>query len=243
MWVLAEYLPTALFSLRAATATSSGGKSLITPTPFSIKTALLDACLRTEGDDAAKTLFASLVGLQIAVRLPDLITVNATFTRILRRNELKNVKPENKTAAIDAALAEGDWPYKRTIAYREYVHFAGLIGLAFAGLPIERLKPLLLQVNYLGKRGGFVQLRDEPCAVTDLPTGYTRLTLGQTDGFPLGVLQLVDDFGPAITFEHANVYSEKSMTLGKERILRHVVLPYRLARSSRAFSLYERFEA
>jgi len=46
-----------------------------------------------------------------------------------------------------------------------------------------------------------------------------------------------------MTFDHADIYSAKRITLGKERILRHVVLPYRLARSSRGYSLYERIVA
>lgn len=242
MWVLAEYLPTTLFSLRAATATSSGGKTLITPTPFSIKMALLDACLKTEGDAAGRALFPALASLRVAARLPDQIAVNTTFTKILRKNELKNVKPTDKTAAIENALTEGEWPFKNTIAYREYVHFAGALWLAFQGLASERLIPLLLQINYLGKRGGFMQLRGEPETVPELPKDYTELTAVQHDGFPLGVLQLLDDFGPNITFDHADVYSDKSMSLGKERILRNVVLPYRMARSSRSFTLYERFE-
>lgn len=242
MWVLAEYLPTALFSLRAATATSSGGKTLITPTPFSVKMALLDACLRTDGEAAGRALFPALVGLRVAVSLPDQIAVNTTFTKILRKNELKNIKPADKGAAIENALSEGDWPFKNTIAYREYVHFAGIVRFAFEGLAPERLIPLLLQINYLGKRGGFVQLWSEPVVADDVPDQHTELTAGQPAGFPLGVLQLLDDFGPNITFEHANVFSDKGITLGKERVLRHVVLPYRMARSSRSFTLYERFD-
>lgn len=243
MWVLAEYLPTTLFSLRAATATSSGGKTLISPTPFCIKTALLDACLRTEGNQAGRALFPALAGLRIAARLPCQITVNSTFTRILRKNELKNVAPADKSDSIEAALAEREWPFKKTIAYREYVHYSGPIGLAYSGLPLERLEPLLIQVNYLGKRGGFIQMLAAPREVDDLPGTYTELTAPQADSFPLGVLQLMDDFGPTITFERANAYSDEGMTLGKDRVLRHVVLPYRMTRSSRDFTFYERFEA
>ena len=55
-----------------------------------------------------------------------------------------------------------------------------------------------------------------------------------------GTLQMLDDCGPQMTFDHADIYSGKRITLGKERILRHIVLPYRLARSSRGYSLYQR---
>jgi hypothetical protein len=45
-----------------------------------------------------------------------------------------------------------------------------------------------------------------------------------------------------LTFDHANIYSGKGIKLGKERILHHVVLPYRLVRSSKSYSYYERID-
>jgi hypothetical protein len=53
-----------------------------------------------------------------------------------------------------------------------------------------------------------------------------------------GTLQMLDDCGSRMTFAHANIYDQKRVTLGTERILRHVVLPYRLKRSSRSYSWY-----
>ena len=68
------------------------------------------------------------------------------------------------------------------------------------------------------------------------------MTIGVSGSFPLGVLQLVDDFGPTMTFEHADIYSEKGSDWVRSALLRHVVLPYQVVRSSRSFTLYERFE-
>ena len=45
-WLIAAYRPVTLFSLRMTHATSKGGKTLVVPTPYSIKMALLDACFR-----------------------------------------------------------------------------------------------------------------------------------------------------------------------------------------------------
>lgn len=243
MWVLAEYEPTTLFSLRAATATTSGGKSLLVPTPFAVKTALLDAAIRTQGVAAGRNLFPGLRDLAVAVRVPAQIVVNSTFTKILRKNELKNVPPAEKPAAIARARGQQHWPFQKTIAYREYVHYGGSLTFAFSELPEAILIPLLLQVNYLGKRGGFVQLRSLPQVVAELPEDYTHLTHSVSGAFPLGVLQLVDDYGPNITFEQVNIYSSKSMALGRDRVLHHVILPLQMTRSSRSFALYERFEA
>ena len=41
MWWITNFEPVTMFSLKAAAATSTGGKSLLLPTPFSFKMALL----------------------------------------------------------------------------------------------------------------------------------------------------------------------------------------------------------
>jgi len=45
-----------------------------------------------------------------------------------------------------------------------------------------------------------------------------------------------------LTFDYVNIYSSKAVRLGKERVLHHIVLPYRLVRSSKSYSLYERLD-
>ena len=72
--------------------------------------------------------------------------------------------------------------------------------------------------------------------------GYILLT-EPTPTFPVdGLLQLLDDCDPKMTFDHANIYNGKGIKLGQERILHHVVLPYRLMQSSKSYSYYERID-
>ncbi|MGC9400730.1 MAG: hypothetical protein ACP5HM_16590 [Anaerolineae bacterium] len=222
MWTIARYQPTAFFSLKPHMATSSGGKTLIVPTPFAVKTALLDAAIRTRGLESGKALFPDIRVLEIAVRLPRQIVVNNTFNRILRKAR---------------SPSPGQWPYQRTIGFREYVQFGGPLALAFRELPAE-LAPLLAQINYLGKRGGFIQLQEMPKEVAELPEEFTLLTTDYGDRFPLGTLQVVDDWGEKLTFDHVNIYSDKRITAGSHRVFHHVVLPHRPEQSSRNYTLY-----
>jgi hypothetical protein len=224
MWTIARYQPTAFFSLKPHMATSSGGKTLIVPTPFAVKSALLDAAIRTQGLVRGEALFLSICTLDIAVQLPRQIVVNNTFNRVLRAAR---------------SPSPGQWPYQRTIGFREYVQFGGPLALAFHDMADE-LMPLLAQVNYLGKRGGFIQLLDKPEHVDELPDAFTLLTQGIDGDFPLGTLQMVDDWGEKMTFERVNIYSDKRITIGAHRVFHHVVLPHRPVRSSRGFTLYER---
>ncbi len=239
MWTIAEYQPTTFFSLRPYTATSSGGKSLLVPTPFAVKMALLDVAIRTKGLEQGKALFPAIRDLRIAVHLPRWIVVNKTFTKIWRINDSVTKKGKaEKLRLIAEARANRKWPYQDSIGFREYVQFGGPLVLAFKGMLSDDLTSLLIQVNYLGKRGGFVQLLRLPETAERLPEGFTLLTESVNGAFPLGTLQMVDDCGPRLTFEQANVYGGEDIRPGKDRIFHHVVLPHRPVRSSKGFTLY-----
>src|SRR6185312_3026242 len=45
-WLVVEYQPTAMFSLKTSLATSSVGRTLVVPTPYSIKMGFVDAAFR-----------------------------------------------------------------------------------------------------------------------------------------------------------------------------------------------------
>ena len=236
MWTVVSYLPGALFSLKPATATSSGGKTLICPTPFALKMALLDAALRTRGRAAVQPLWKDIRDLRIQLRLPDRLSVINTFTKIVRPK--KNGPSDDDGTGLLTPLGS-------TIAYREYVSFGGALGLAFqltSGdvLPTT-LTELFHHITYFGKRGGFMQLLAPPTnQEADGEQGWIVLTTDQTSFSFGGTLQLLDDCSPKLTFEQVDIYSGKRMTLGKDRLLRHIVFPHQMTRSSRGFSLYER---
>jgi hypothetical protein len=234
MWLIVEYQPTALFSLKPACATSSGGKSLLVPTPYAIKMALLDVACRTAGVGVAKKAWPWLRDLAVALRPPKRIVVTNLFTRIL--------KPRRTPAAAGTPHAG---PLGKTIAFREYVHFDGPLGIALGGEldNQSRLQDWLLQINYLGKRGGFVQLLAPPAVAKTPPSGFVIADGDPTRPFRAdGIIQQLDDCDASLTFEKADIYSGKRVKLGKERVLRHIVLPYRLVQSSKSFSCYERID-
>lgn len=138
---------------------------------------------------------------------------------------------------------EEQGPFQRTIAYREYAYFADAFGLALGWEGEDHcdwLSALLVHVSYFGKRGSFVQLRDAPRCVDELPRDYVMLTKQPTQ-FPIdGVLQALDDCSPEVGFEAVNVYDKQSLLDEGDRLRVHVVLPYRQQRSTRAFAWYER---
>lgn len=239
MWMIARYLPVAPFSLKPASATASGGKTLLVPTPYSIKMALLDSAIRTRGLAEGERLFPFLRDLRIWFEAPQDVVVIKGFGKIQRL--LKDKSNEEKARE---AQARGHYPMQPTIAYREYAYYRDPFRLAFQVEDEDSFSMDLIamaqSINYLGKRGGFIQLMEQPRQEEQLPAGHFFAL--NSDGiqpfFSNGTLQMLDDCGTSLTFQRANIYSQDRITLGKDRILRHVVLPYRLKRSSRSYSWY-----
>ena len=240
MWIIAQYLPITPFSLKPASATASGGKTLLVPTPYSIKMALLDSVIRTRGLAEGERLFSFLRDLPVWFEPPHDVVVIKGFGKIQRL--LKDKSNEEKARE---AQARGHFPMQPTIAYREYAYYRDPFRLAFHvvdnDLSSVDLRQALQSINYLGKRGGFIQLMEQPRQEEQLPVGHFFAL--NPDGiqpfFSNGTLQMLDDCGNALTFQRANIYSQERITVGKDRILRYVVLPYRLKRSSRSYSWYE----
>ena len=228
-WLIASYQPVGLFSLKHGEATSTGGKSLLIPTPFAIRTALVDAALRLEGQAQAEAIFTMVKGVTLALKPPSYAAVSALFAKVL--------KPER----ADSGKASTRF-FQKTIAFREYIHWWGPLRLAFGGerAVLERLRPWLTHITYLGKRGGFVQLLQPPEWAAELPEGFLPLhplNLNQ-DGFPLGLVQRVDEWGPGLTWAKLNVYSGEKIRLSKERLRFDVATPYTLRQAGRGFALY-----
>lgn len=232
MWVIAEYEATSLFTLKPASATSSGGRTLLVPTPFAIKMAILDVAIRSEGVDIADEMMEWLSSVQVAIEPPTHVVVNNTFMRVLR--------PRRRAASEGSADAG---PFQRTIAYREYAQLDNFkIAVDVPDTEVNEMRHYLTYINYLGKRGSFMQIQRIPKQQDDLPDSFIKI--GEAiNGFDMdSVMTQLDDTAEDVTFTQVNIYSSgrgSTLRLGKHRILRHVALPYRLVRSSRGYSYYE----
>jgi hypothetical protein len=240
MWLIAPYEPVTLFTLKSGLATATGAKTLLVPTPFAIRTALLDIAIRVEGVEHGPDAFSLISKLDICLSLPAYASVTNLFAKIL------------KPTRSDKEKAEA---MQQTIAFREYVHWQGMLALGFGeeATVLDRIAEWLPHLNYLGRRGGFIQLKPpleyiENDVVPDKFTSLTRSAVDQngktvSDQFPLGLMQMVDDWGPTLTYEKANVFDEATISrpgTGQDRLRYGVVVPYQFRRAGRSYTLYER---
>lgn len=250
MWLMCPYKSCSLFSLKLGTATSSGAKTLLLPTPYAVRTALLDATIRMTGITEGRRAFDVIKNLDIAYRAPEFIVITNLFAKVQKPPRSKSAK--SKSEDIDEEEDGKSWT--RTVAFREYAYVYGEMGIAFSGNEpeLDYIKAAILQINYFGKRGSFFQLLEIPKIAENLPGAYFHAKSNQIwvpssnekipVSFPLGIIQVLDDWGPELTFDKLNNYNDEKVLLHKDRLRWNVVFPYRLSRSSKSFTFYERFD-
>jgi hypothetical protein len=234
-------------------ATSKGGKTLLVPTPYVIKMALLDACFRQFGVGYAMTMaqrvFDTIKGRPIHFNPPEHCVVENTFLKILdHARKEKAAGGEEAADAGDSPAVQG--PFKQTIAYREFVFLSGplTVALGATGLDsdtLQLLANLFAHINSFGKRGGFWQFRSHELLHGELPAEFTvpRPQATPQQILTHGVTQALDDFGPALVaakdgFDRVSTYGGGTIKLGEHRVLTLTALPYRRQLAGRAFTWY-----
>jgi hypothetical protein len=218
--------------------TNKGGKTLLTPTQYATKMALIDACFRKESGVTARDLairvFNVIKARNICFRPPPQAVVQNTFIKILDIER------------------DGTLPFKQTIAYREFVIFSGgelevaldATGIESPELPL--IENLFWHVNSIGKRGSFWQCVDVRQEHSELRPGFTATITGELhrpESF--GVVQLLDDFGEDLCsdrngFNRISTYGEGTINLDKHRVFAPSAIPYRRRSAGKRFTWYDR---
>jgi hypothetical protein len=230
MWTLFTYESTSLFSLKISSATSSGGKSLLVPTPYCIKMAFVEAAFRAGRSDAeCSDLCEMLRGVDVRIGVPERALVTHTFVKVRQEN-----REARKTPTA---------PYKSTIAYRELVHHRGVITVAFdAPEPVhQRVVPLAPVINRFGKRGSFFQYlsygRQEKLG--------TEFTLAVRPDRPWECparahIVPADDFGSDATLDVLSSFTSTPAKREKHRRFASTIVPLGVVNVGPGFTEYAR---
>jgi hypothetical protein len=155
--------------------------------------------------------------------------VTHTFVKV--RQEPKQSDPSN--------------PYVSSIAYREMAHCQGEWRWAFdlAAMTtqgVEWVVRCLAHVNYVGKRGSFIQFRSVTRTAemseefTQAANAPSLLLPGRSHIAPL------DDFGPEASMEILNSFAKTSPKLERHRKFVPTIVPLGLVNTGPGFSEYHR---
>lgn len=210
------YQPTNLFSLKESNSTNSGAKSLLIPSPYSIKMALFNQAITIDGKDIFEEKkskeFFYIKDATIEYRVSGSFCVNNCFVTI-------------------QSLREGK--YRGKPSFREYIYLSDDIEIIFIVKSEDAkqyLQRYLHRINYFGKRGCFFQFvgyRDNP--------GEPNVKEFDASDLSSGILQEFDDISPTAEFKHIDNFD----TANAKREKRILVLPVIKVNSSKSYTNYE----
>jgi len=229
-WLVAQFHPATLFSLKMSSATSGVGKTLLVPTPYVVKMAMLDAALRTGGEPDAERTVERLRALDLRVGVPERAIVTHTIVKIRQ-------EPKKRT--------EDSGPYIAAVAYREFVHMAGDLAIAMNLAALSRegaqeIISLIPMVKCFGKRGSLFQFLSMERRPT-LDASFTQ-SLSEPD-LPLSSMSHIaylDDFGPEASFEILNSFESTTAKRDKHRKFVRSIVPLGLLNCGPGFSEYSK---
>jgi hypothetical protein len=231
-WLVFRYSSVSLFSLKSSRATSTAGKTLLTPTPYAVKMAFLDAALRHGLAESPDDLVRWLAAASLRIGVPRHACVTGTIQSV--RQETRDVERKRKPDSP---------PYRSSIALREVVHHSGTIGAAFdLNTCSHELIALLLQtapaINYFGKRGGFMQYVSG-VRQRDLDLSFT-LPVDDLDTSvpPSGHRSMLDDFGARASFDALNSFTATEVRRNVDRRFVETIIPLEVYNSGPGFTHY-----
>jgi hypothetical protein len=226
-WLVLRYLPTSLFSLKMSSATSTVGRTLLSPTPYAVKMAFVDAAFRMGWKGDVSSLIADFARADLRIGMPSKATVTHTIIKV--RQEPKDPKAGQS--------------YGPAVAYREFVHFSGVMQFAFdlamisAGAA-EAITAIGPAIQYIGKRGSFIQYLGVE-RVRDLSSNFTQPIDNVSMTAPGRMhISTLDDFGPEANLEALNSYSTTAIKRGKHRKFVQTIIPLGLINAGPGFSEY-----
>jgi len=190
--------------------------------------ALVNATISKYGLEVARQKFPAIRDAAVAISVPDQVAVNKAFVKV------QVFEDKVSKADIPTARKEGRYPFKSSVAFREFVAYHGLLGLALKADDNE-VRSLMQNINYFGKRGCFFQCTSLEVS-ENLPDGFTLLT-EPAENATMGTPQVMDDIKPDVPFENISIYDNPKNDVRKPNM---VVLPMVAARSTYTYTLYRK---
>ena len=119
------------------------------------------------------------------------------------------------------------------------------VGIAAGGLSEEEVAELIrvaAHINYFGKRGSFFSFTGAEL-LEALPPGFSLLVPEELAKASPGyaTAQFLDELAselPRDIFERINSFSERPLGLGRHRVIRQYLIPYRVVKSSKSYTHY-----
>ena len=212
-------------------ATNSAGKSLICPSPYSVKMALLNAIITYDSLETAKDNFSFIRDLEMQFCLPNNIVVNNCLIKIAKDND-----------KVSPAIKEIN-PFKSTIAFREYVYLCDEIRIAirinsdtdlFVQDKIDFLQKWFMHINYFGKKGCFFQFISAE-TIDELSDDYSKIL---DNSFPAGIMFPMDDVNKTAQFNNLDNFDSSNKDAKRDKQI--YIFRFHQVSSNKNYTFYRR---
>lgn len=212
----AIYQPTNLFSLKESNSTNSGAKSLLLPSPYSIKMAIFNQAITTEGTEQFENKksqeLSYIRDASIDYFISGSFCVNNCFVTI-------------------QSLRDGT--YRGKPSFREYIYLSDNIEIIFEvedHSAKDYLQKYLHRINYFGKRGCFFQF----VRYSNSPN-ESNVHAFDVNNIQSGILQEYDDMPNTAEFKQINNFDSATIKRTKKILL----IPVQNANASKSYTHYK----
>lgn len=227
MWIEIAYRPVSLFRLRPSYLTDPGFQSLLLPSYWTVRTAILAQAYHPGGTDAARRIFPLLQKVGVQISPPPLAVKSTVCWRGMNWKE--SGKRDKETGQVYENKGYGN---------KEYVSYCGELRIALEGeqSTLASIVPLATRINYFGKWGGFFQSLH--VKEIEEPDRYYSEAMDKATG--PGIPQQLDEWGENLTFEmvDANIAAStrdkknsdsfSKQDLVRERVSHLMLIPYQV---------------
>jgi hypothetical protein len=222
-WLETEFTQVGAFSLRPSNTTANAGRSLLLPTPYAIKMALLDQLISQLGVEVASSHFAIIRDLEIYIEPPQMITVSELTRQIQRIDDIPN-RWKGNLVKQQYCLYSNPWHLCLGTWSNEFLHL---------------LSQLIVSLEYLGQRGGFIQSLGTVDIIDKPSPNYISLSR-EVDlrKVGMGVVQRMDDMQSNLSFEDVSRFNSGENLLDTRRQY-NILTPYRLIQNNNNYLVYE----
>jgi len=234
VWIGAKYKFASTFSYRIPYFSSSYALSAPSPSPSTIKLAIIATAINRTGDiEKGKMLFQHIRDTAVTVELPERIVFFKAFMK-----RLKNKRKEEQLKTPFGIITER---FESTFGIREYILYDGFLIIYLNVLKniAEEISKTLKNIQYFGTSDSICFCFESGTREPPLERCIKPCHRQEETTLKNGMIFLLSDFTEKTTFEAINPFSSKKMKK-EDLTLKPYVFPIKVEKKDKNCTIYRR---
>jgi len=233
VWIGAKYEFASTFSYRIPYFSSSYALSAPSPSPSTIKLAIVATAINRTGNvEKGRVLFQRIRDARVTAELPARIVFFKAF--------MKRLKKKRKEEQLETSFGTITKRFESTFGIREYILYDDLLTI-YVDVPqdiTEEISKTLKNIQYFGTPDSICYCLESDSIEPPLE-GCIKPCERETSFPKNGMIFLLSDFTEKVTFESINAFSGKKMRKG-DVILKPYLFPIQTVKKDKNCTIYRR---